>query len=435
MDIVDCPQCKLKVIPKRNGKCPGCRMQLVEPESAEAVCDSCLKPGTPSSNGICPACGEPFQVAQTLVSCHSCGREVYVSPEGTCSSCRCVIEPEKVVAYIQKTSEVESQPVPEPDWSSIESDYRSRRRRGYLHSLFALLLSALSVGLVVVSVVTSYRAASSVPDVGSRVGKAAGPIVTLAMCGILGPMLYGASHQINAARRAMQRDARLVLRDDRRPPVIYLRSFIHDASRQSSTHVAKMRYGIPLYVFRPSAHEMRLASVLKRIGPVVAIGQPGEDLPDLGAYRLYVENDYWKAEVLRLVNSAKLVVIRVGPTLGTYWEIVKVFRNVPCEKIILYFEPKGVLPSEMKPFLPPGASSGDIPVTRILWFRNDGTPLTADNIVDVLAAKGVSRRRWLDNLISTPCETAADQKLRDVLVWISIGSVFAIFLYFLTRSI
>ena len=37
--------------------------------------------------------------------------------------------------------------------------------------------------------------------------------------------------------------------------------------------------------------EQELAVLMGRLGPVVAIGKPGERLPELGAARLYVADD------------------------------------------------------------------------------------------------------------------------------------------------
>ena len=43
--------------------------------------------------------------------------------------------------------------------------------------------------------------------------------------------------------------------------------------------------------------EQELADILEHVGPVVAVGKPGEPLPELGAARLYVSHDEWQGKV------------------------------------------------------------------------------------------------------------------------------------------
>ena len=64
-----------------------------------------------------------------------------------------------------------------------------------------------------------------------------------------------------------------------------------------------------------------MAEILAHVGPVVAIGKPGEPLPELGAARLYVADDQWQAKVIELMGKAALVVIRLGASPGLLWEI------------------------------------------------------------------------------------------------------------------
>jgi hypothetical protein len=51
---------------------------------------------------------------------------------------------------------------------------------------------------------------------------------------------------------------------------------------------------------------------MSKIGPFVAIGRPGERLPQLGAIRLYVADPEWQEMVTRLMSEAALVVLRAG---------------------------------------------------------------------------------------------------------------------------
>jgi hypothetical protein len=83
-----------------------------------------------------------------------------------------------------------------------------------------------------------------------------------------------------------------VLERDKRPPILYLRSFEDDTS---------------LY----PDHERDLVAALAPFGPVIAIGRPGEFLQTLGAARAYCGDD-WKEQVRHWIDTCALVVIRIG---------------------------------------------------------------------------------------------------------------------------
>lgn len=73
---------------------------------------------------------------------------------------------------------------------------------------------------------------------------------------------------------------------------------------------------------------------MKEVGPFVAIGRPGEPLPELGAARVYVGDTEWQDRVRQLMSSAQLVVLRGGGTAGLQWEVQNVFANVSPERIV-----------------------------------------------------------------------------------------------------
>lgn len=108
----------------------------------------------------------------------------------------------------------------------------------------------------------------------------------------------------NLGSRHLQPLAEEVMASDTRPPILYLRSFINES------HV--------------HAEEAGFADLFAPVGPLVAIGQPGERLPPLGAARLYLEDDNWQGKVLELLSQAKLVLIYGGETPGLGWELQQV---------------------------------------------------------------------------------------------------------------
>lgn len=138
-------------------------------------------------------------------------------------------------------------------------------------------------------------------------------------------------------RRSLQHEARSAaqaMAEDPRPPVLYLRSF-QDDGRMLVTDQGGAAAEKLLGALTPTSAEEELAGTLERVGPVVAIGKPGEPLPELGAARLYVGHDVWQAEVNALMRQAALVVVRVGTSPGVLWEINQALEHLPRERLVL----------------------------------------------------------------------------------------------------
>ena len=134
------------------------------------------------------------------------------------------------------------------------------------------------------------------------------------------------------SRRYEAIDAAEAMRLDPRPPVLYLRSFaddgavlLGDASRLARRSAA---------LLAPTDPEQEIATILGAIGPVVAIGKPGEPLPELGAARLYVGDDAWQAKVRELMQMATLVVLRIGASPGLLWEIDQALALLPRQRLV-----------------------------------------------------------------------------------------------------
>src|SRR5256885_1646011 len=125
--------------------------------------------------------------------------------------------------------------------------------------------------------------------------------------------------RVNAAKR---------LQHETRAPIMYLRSFYLENTDQDS--------GRSLKFFEKEHDDEVLASVLKNIGPLIAVGRPGDKIPPLGSIRLYFKDDEWQDQVRKLITISQLVIIQPGYTEGTEWEMEEV-RNLPPEKLVYPF--------------------------------------------------------------------------------------------------
>jgi hypothetical protein len=133
------------------------------------------------------------------------------------------------------------------------------------------------------------------------------------------------------------RDARLVMQEDPRPPIVYLRSFAKDGSLGSINPIIRMLHLFPWikHLYRRQSIEESLTRHLWRLGPVVAIGRPRERLPEYGAARMYVSDAKWQSEVISLMDRCRFVLFRIGSTEGLRWELGTALHRVSPEKIII----------------------------------------------------------------------------------------------------
>jgi len=130
-----------------------------------------------------------------------------------------------------------------------------------------------------------------------------------------------------------------VVAADARPPVVYLRSFQDDVKAPvgglSGVFLKAASW------FFPVGFEQELAAIMNRLGPFVAVGRPGERLPELGANRFYFTDDEWRSRVSALVAHAQLTVILCGPTPNLWWEIDHVFASAPPRRVVLIIPERG----------------------------------------------------------------------------------------------
>lgn len=143
---------------------------------------------------------------------------------------------------------------------------------------------------------------------------------------------------IRLFRRSQQYEALSAddtMRRDPRAPVVYLRAFTDDGQMVVPYFNWRQRlFGRAISSLTLTSAEQELAFILHRIGPVIAIGNPGEKLPQLGAARMYVEHDRWQQTVLEKLDQAALALVRVGKSPGVLWELEQVLSR-PRSKLLL----------------------------------------------------------------------------------------------------
>jgi hypothetical protein len=111
------------------------------------------------------------------------------------------------------------------------------------------------------------------------------------------------------------------MRKDKRAPVLYLRPF------EAETVL--------------TVQERVLARIMEsEVGPLVAVGNPGDRLPHLGAARFY-ERDFsgdgrnWQLFVREMLLRARLVLIVPGRTVGLAWEIAQCREVLAPQRLVV----------------------------------------------------------------------------------------------------
>ncbi len=132
--------------------------------------------------------------------------------------------------------------------------------------------------------------------------------------------------------------------DDPRPPVLYLRPFHYDGVDYQTDPGTLQRSLIERGFWRQMGVAARLirtneqlfSRAFRRIGPLVAVGDPREKLPRLGAVRVHArQGTEWQQVVTELVTRASYVVLEVGLSESVLWEVRVVTGSVRPEQLVL----------------------------------------------------------------------------------------------------
>lgn len=132
------------------------------------------------------------------------------------------------------------------------------------------------------------------------------------------------TRMLRRSKRQRAVGALALLARDPRPPVVYFRSFGHDAVTAKGINSTSW-----------ITEEEQLATVLNGIGPAVAIGEPGEDLPDIGVSRFYVADEQWHDAVRAILPTSALAVLRIGHTESFWWEVEQAIARRAPERMVL----------------------------------------------------------------------------------------------------
>lgn len=330
-----------------------------------------------------------------IVDCPNCGTRVIFTADGLCPACRRfpgvgLRIPSPVATDVLKPEAVEGK--------NIQVHAIPSARRFHLHAIESPLVcadqirgqrlrsTAVTLGILYgLSIFVWYV----LPETSSALSRNRDLMMQLSQLLFL-PLVIVAHRFYREGRRLTAPMATEILKRDHRPPVLYLRAFRDDLFRSIRTP------GFERYLFPFPTVEEELALEFRSLGPFVAIGKPGERLPQLGAARIYVPDSQWQSCVSDLMDESQLVILRIGTSVtpGLSWEFTEAIKSVPSERLILYFYPPRMVPDWISNAFPQPAALTKL-VTYI-YFDQHGLAKSADSIDNVLEAKKMRARRLRD---------------------------------------
>jgi len=189
---------------------------------------------------------------------------------------------------------------------------------------------------------------------------------------ILSPAVFMASATLlMRGRRMRAKDAERVLEADPRPPIVYLRPFELDRANRGA---------IAPDSFRGRTAEQEMERALRDVAPFVALGDPTDDLPELGAIRLYADDIEWQKTVEELTRRAGTIILHAaGDSDGLAWEVQHVVGLGQPERIVLV---RGVkyddFCSAFAHLFPRGLLKNVTATSQYLYFDADWAPHSFD---------------------------------------------------------
>lgn len=167
-----------------------------------------------------------------------------------------------------------------------------------------------------------------------------GLLVFLFVSTVIGlPVMVASSIFFVRAARARQPSIAEVRTQDPRRPVLLLRSFRDDRLMAPQ----RRRYFLwDINVAR--RFEQAIAGSFQTLGPLIAVGEPGEKLPQIGAARAYLPDREWQDAVLGWIEESLLIVMIAGSTQWIQWELHRILEKNRSQHLVILVPRRGARP-------------------------------------------------------------------------------------------
>lgn len=158
--------------------------------------------------------------------------------------------------------------------------------------------------------------------------------------------LFWSSYHVYQFFSTPSQTALEALRNDKRSPVVWLRSFIDEAEGGAQDIFTRRSIWWLFWMLDSKSRssntepetgrlEQLIVDKLRDVGPVVGLGNPRDISPEAGIARAYLKGDDWKSSLLALLEPAELIVALAGPTAGLEWELEEIAKRGLAERLIV----------------------------------------------------------------------------------------------------
>jgi hypothetical protein len=154
------------------------------------------------------------------------------------------------------------------------------------------------------------------------------------------PILVLSSRVRRAARRTAVHSMEEVRTKDTRAPLLFLRSFHDDQVSFTQNDFGNIFQRALVRGSLFSNLDELLTERYWHIGPVIAIGKPGETLPPLGAARAYLVGESWHTIMANLMREARVIIISLDHTEGVMWELRHAYETGCLNKVLIFIPPR-----------------------------------------------------------------------------------------------
>ena len=133
--------------------------------------------------------------------------------------------------------------------------------------------------------------------------------------------------------------------NDKRPPVLYLRPFKEEsqpfAVLSFREQIAFAQANVDLGFSVAATFEQYLMNAISRtLGPFVALGNPEDYLPLIGAARNYVQDDNWMKQFEEISEAAQCIVMEVNMSKNVEWELRSLHARGLDDKLVVFTLPE-----------------------------------------------------------------------------------------------
>ncbi len=167
--------------------------------------------------------------------------------------------------------------------------------------------------------------------------------------GLTAPLFLYAFKCKRLAERLRALSIEEATQSDPRLPVLLLRAFSDDVlsvENRSRLLTGPMLLESPAMDPNSWGRRIRFEEVIVNAlwekAPVVAIGEPGEEIPETGAFRSYYSDASWQAEVVALMNRARLVLVVLSGSKSVQWEMETLRRLGYMHKVVFLLPPDSI---------------------------------------------------------------------------------------------